>query len=81
MWSRMSLEERKAYAKKIYDIVYLENLISYAQLAISMWSIADSIADGAQMQELRKITTLEDIESAVEIFAARYNDLSTAGYN
>lgn len=81
MWSRMTLEERQAYAEKIYDVVYLENLISYAQMAIGMWNIAESVADAAKMQELRELATLADFESAIEIFGARYNTLTTAGYN
>lgn len=71
----MSLEERHAYAKRIYDIVYLENLISYAQLAIGMWAVAETLANDSQIQQLKQYATLEDIESAVEIFAARYNEL------
>jgi hypothetical protein len=71
----MSLEERHAYAKRIYDIVYLENLISYAQLAIGMWAVAETLANHSQIQQLKQYATLEDIESAVEIFAARYNEL------
>lgn len=77
----MSLEQRQAYANSIYDVVYLENLISYAQMAIGMWAIAESVADQDKLQELRELATLEDFESAVELFGARYNDLSTAGYN
>jgi hypothetical protein len=71
----MSLEERHAYAKRIYDIVYLENLISYAQLAIGVWAVAETLANDSQIQQLKQYATLEDIESAVEIFAARYNEL------
>src|SRR5690349_10733988 len=72
-WSRMSLEEREAYARSIYDIVYLENIISYSQMVIGLWRITEAVASDAQMQEVREMMTLEDAESAVEIFGARYN--------
>lgn len=74
----MTRTQREEYANRIYDIIYLENLISYSQFLIGAWYMAEAVASDTALIELRNMLTIEDIESAIEIFGARYNTVREA---
>lgn len=77
-WSKLSTEERQAHVNSIYDIMYVENLISYMQYIIGMWNIAQQTATEDQLAELDTLLNIVDAEQALELFAARYNQLLEA---